>query len=44
VSEVQPEPRPFFSLYGDGLITGDQVDDFVEAWHNAGDDEKRSLS
>jgi hypothetical protein len=44
VSEVQPEARPFFSLYSDGLITGDQIDDFVEAWHNAGDDEKRSLS
>jgi hypothetical protein len=41
---VQAEARSFFSLYSDGLITGDQIDDFVEAWHNAGDDEKRSLS
>jgi len=44
VSEVQHETQTFFSLYGDGLISADQIDDFVEAWHNSGDEEKRSLS
>ena len=43
MSEVQYEAQTFFSLYSDGLIAGDQIDDFVEAWHNAGDEEKRSL-
>jgi hypothetical protein len=43
VSDVQHEARTFFSLYSDGLITGDPIDDFVEAWHNSGDDENRSL-
>lgn len=41
---MQQEAQNFFSLYSDGLVTGDQIDDFAEAWHNAGDDEKRSLS
>jgi hypothetical protein len=44
VSEVQHEAQTFFSLYSDGLVTGAQIDDFVEAWHNSGDEEKRSLS
>ncbi len=44
MSEVRHEAQTFFSLYSDGLIRADQIDDFVEAWHNSGNEEKRSLS
>lgn len=34
----------FFALYGDGRATLDDADDFVEAWHESGDAETRSLA
>jgi hypothetical protein len=36
--------KTFFSLYSDGLVSAHQIDDFVEAWHNTGNEEKRTLS
>jgi hypothetical protein len=44
VSEVAQKAPTFFALYSQGLATGEQVDDFVEAWHESGDEETRSLS
>jgi hypothetical protein len=44
VSEVRHDAPTFFSLYADGRISADQIDDFVEAWHQSGDDETRSLA
>jgi hypothetical protein len=44
VSEVQPKSVTFFDLYSQGQVTADQIDDFVEAWHESDDSEHRSLS
>jgi hypothetical protein len=44
MSEVEHEAPTFFSLYGEGRITADQIDDYIEAWHNSGDEEQRSLA
>lgn len=35
---------PFFALYTKGQVTADQVHDFIEIWHESGDEEQRSLS
>jgi hypothetical protein len=43
VSEVHNKPPTFMTLYGQGLVTAEQADDAVEAWHESGDDEQRSL-
>ena len=43
MSDVRPEAPTFFSLYSAGLMEAERIDDFIEAWHNSGDDEKRSL-
>jgi len=43
VSEVQNELPTFMTLYDQGAVTAEQIDDFVEAWHESGDDEQRSL-
>jgi len=34
----------FFSLYDAGRVSAEQIDDFVDAWHEAGDDEQRPLA
>ncbi len=34
----------FFSLYDQGRVSAEQIDDFLGDWHAAGDDEKRSLA
>jgi hypothetical protein len=44
VSDVVHEPDTFFALYDSGRATVEQIDDFVEAWHESGDDERRSLA
>ena len=31
------------TLYDQGLVTGERIDDFVEAWHESVDEETRSL-
>jgi hypothetical protein len=43
VSDVHIEPQTFMRLYGQGLVTAEQADDAVEAWHESGDDEQRPL-
>jgi len=43
VSDVHIEPPTFMTLYDQGLVTTEQADDAVEAWHESGDDEERSL-
>ncbi|MSP01349.1 MAG: hypothetical protein EXR07_09935 [Acetobacteraceae bacterium] len=44
MSDVLQKAPTFFSLYSLGLATADQADDFVEAWHESGDEETRSLA
>jgi hypothetical protein len=43
VSDVRNESRTFMTLYEQGHVTPEQIDEFVEAWHESGDEEKRSL-
>jgi hypothetical protein len=43
VSDVRIGPPTFMMLYDQGLVTTAQADDAVEAWHESGDDEHRSL-
>ena len=43
MSDIAHEAPTFFSLYADGKATPDQLDDFVEAWHESGDEETREL-
>jgi hypothetical protein len=44
VSDVHTKPPAFMTLYEQGLATAEQADNAVEAWHESGDDEQRSLS
>lgn len=44
MSEVRHDAPTFFSLYAAGRISEDQIDSFVEAWHESGDEETRSLA
>jgi len=43
VSEVHNMSPTFMTLYDQGRVTPEQIDDFVEAWHESGDEEQRSL-
>ena len=38
------ETPTFFSLYGEGRVTADQINDFIAAWHDSGEAETRSLA
>jgi hypothetical protein len=44
VSDIAHETSTFFALYSEGRATAEQVDDFVDAWHESGDEETRPLS
>jgi hypothetical protein len=43
VSEVTHHGPTFLALYDEGKITADQIDRFVAAWHESGDQETREL-
>jgi hypothetical protein len=43
VSDVTHKAPTFFALYGEGQATPEQIDDYVEAWHESGNDETREL-
>jgi hypothetical protein len=43
VSEITQRSPAFFTLYSEGRVTADQVHDYVEAWHESGDEESRPL-
>jgi hypothetical protein len=44
VSEVLSGGKTFLALFSQGGTTDIHADDFVEAWHNSGDEEQRSLA
>jgi hypothetical protein len=44
VSDTQSQPRPFFDLFGDGKAAATDIDDFIDAWHESGNAEQRSLA
>jgi hypothetical protein len=44
VSDIANMTPTFFTLYSEGCVTAEQADDYVEAWHESGEEETRSLS
>ena len=44
MSDASTKPRTFFDLFLDGKATEDDVDDYVSAWHDSGDEEQRPLT
>ena len=44
MSDVHGQLPIFMTLYDQGVVTAEQADDAVQAWHESGDDERRSLS
>jgi hypothetical protein len=34
----------FFALYDRGDLAAEQIDNFIEAWHESGDEQQRSLA
>lgn len=44
MSDTTQQSPTFFALYSEGRVNADQADDYVEAWHESGDEETRSLA
>lgn len=44
MSEVHERTSAFFDLYQAHRVAEDAIGDIVEAWHNTGDEETRTLS
>lgn len=43
MSDARTKPRTFFDLFIEGQATRDDMDDFIDAWHDSGDEEQRPL-
>ena len=44
MSEVQPRRLAFLDLYTEGKVSAQQIDDFIDAWHESDDTEQRPLA
>ena len=44
MSNANTKPRTFFDLFMEGQVTRENADDFIDAWHDAGQDEQRPLT
>ena len=44
MSDVRPKTKPFLELCRDGKVSGQQIEDFIEAWHNLDDTEECPLA
>jgi hypothetical protein len=44
VSEVQQKDATFIRLYDSDAVTAEQIDDFIDAWHESNDSERRPLA
>ena len=44
MSEVSPKTAPFLELYRDGKVSAQQIEDFIEAWHDSAETEQCSLA
>jgi hypothetical protein len=44
VSEVRPESLPFLGLYAARNVEAEDIDDFIDAWHESDTSEKRPLA
>lgn len=44
MSDVRPKRLSFLNLYRRGKVSADQIDDFIDDWHQSDDSEQRSLA
>jgi len=44
VSEVRPSSPPFIDLYAAGRVAAEDIDDFIDAWHESDSGEERTLA
>lgn len=44
MSDIQPKTASFLELYRDGQVAARQIDDFIEAWHDSDESERRPLA
>ena len=44
MSDVRPKTKPFLDLYRDGTVSAQQIEDFIEAWHNSDNAERCPLA
>ncbi len=44
MSDVAAKTLSFFTLYEHGQVSGEAIDEFIEAWHDSPDTEQRSLA
>ncbi|MSP03522.1 MAG: hypothetical protein EXR07_21155 [Acetobacteraceae bacterium] len=44
MSDAREDTACFLALYDQGRVDDAALDDFVEAWHESGDEEQRSLA
>lgn len=44
LSDISQKSPTFFALYSAGRVTADQANNYVDAWHESGDEETRSLA
>lgn len=44
MSDIELPTAPFIELYAEGRASRDEIHDAIEAWHESGDDETRSLA
>jgi hypothetical protein len=44
VSEVRRKTAPFLELYRNGHVSAQQIEDFIETWHDSDATEQRPLA
>ena len=44
MSDATTKPRTFFDLFIDGQAIAEDADDFIDAWHDSGDEEELPLT
>lgn len=44
MSDVRQDTPCFLALYDQGRVDAAEIDDFIEVWHQSGDEEQRSLA
>ncbi len=44
MSDILTRTAAFMTLYEQGAVNADDLDDFIDAWHDSGPEEERSLA
>lgn len=44
MSDIVQKAPTFFELYSEGRVAAEAIEDFIDAWHETGDEEQRPLS